>query len=224
MNARIGRNSLVILTMIALIALVGLAAGCGGDEASTTTVANATTTTTTQGATATTAGDTTATSTGESTDSTATVTDSTIVEGGKSLDQYRAEIPDLEKAIEADPTDLYALEKLAVANYQVHDFEGAEAAYLKILAIQEDAFTRNNLGNVYRDWGKTEDAKAAYRKAIEDDPTLKYPYVNLSGILQNEGDITGALDVLREGAEHVTGEDQTTLDAAEKLLTSTTTT
>lgn len=215
MIARIGRSSLVILTVIALIALMGVAAGCGGDEETTTTVTSSTPTT---------AKSTTSTTAGESTESTATVTDATIVEGGKSLDDYRAEIPDLEKAVETDPTDLYALEGLAVAHYQLDEFEEAEAAYLKILAIQEDAFTRNNLGNVYRDWGKTEEAKAAYRKAIEDDPTLKYPYVNLSGVLQKEGDTAGALQVLSEGAKHVTEEGQTTLDAAEELLTSTTTT
>ena len=38
MIARIGRSGLVILTVIALIALVGVAAGCGGDEETTTTV------------------------------------------------------------------------------------------------------------------------------------------------------------------------------------------
>ncbi|MBN1628291.1 MAG: tetratricopeptide repeat protein [Thermoleophilia bacterium] len=211
MIARIGRNSLVILTVIALIALVGIVAGCEGDDATTTTVA---------GSTATTAADATTTTAGESTEST---TESTAPLG-KSLDDYKAEIPALQQAVEADPSDLYALEKLAVAHYQVGEYEQAEAAYLKILAIQEDAFTRNNLGNVYRDWGKTDEAKAAYKKAIEEDPTLKYPYVNLSGVLQKEGDVEGALELLQEGTKHMTEDGQSMLDAAEEKLTSTTTT
>lgn len=211
MIARMRQTGLIVLAILALITVTGLAAACGDDE-TTTTATDSTATTEVDSTTATTAGST-----------ASTVTDSTMVTGGKSLDDYRAEIPELQKAIEADPADLYALESLAVAHYQLKEYEQAEAAYLKILAIQEDAFTRNNLGNVYRDWGKTEEAKAAYRQAMEEDPTLKYPYVNLSGTLQKEGDVAGAIKVLQEGAKYVTEEGQAALDAAEEALTTTTT-
>jgi Flp pilus assembly protein TadD len=214
MIGRIGRGGLVIITVIVLIALVGVAAGCGEDE----------TTTTVTSPTATTAGESTDTTTGESTDTTAAATDATMVEGGKTLEQYAAEIPGLEEALAADPTDLFALESLAVAHFQLGEYEEAESAYQRILAIQEDAFTRNNLGNVYRDWGKTEEAKAAYWQAIQDDPTLKYPYVNLAGVLQKEGDVAGALKVLQDGAKFVGEEGQSIINAAEERLTSTTTT
>jgi Flp pilus assembly protein TadD len=195
------RSGLVILAVIALIAVAGFAAGCGGDDTTSTTAADSTATTLADG-----------------------TTDSTMVVGGKTLDEYKAEIPDLEKAVEADPTDRGSLESLAVAHYQLGEYEEAEAAYLKILAIGEDAFTRNNLGNVYRDSGRTEEAKAAYRKAIETDPTLKYPYVNLSGVLKTEGDLAGAMEVLTNGAKYMNDADKSTLEAAEKALTSTTTT
>lgn len=211
MIAKMGRRGLVFFTVVALIAVMGFAAACGDEEATTTSVT---------GSTETTAGD------AGSTTSTVAATDSTnmtAVVGGKTLDDYRAEIPELEKALEADPTDLSTLERLAVAHYQLKEYADAEAAYLKILAVTEDAFTRNNLGNVYRDWGKTEEAKAAYRKAMEDDPTLKYPYVNLAGVLKNEGDVEGALAVLEDGAQYVSEQDQGMLDAAEESLTTTTT-
>jgi len=211
MIEKMRQTGLMILAMLALIAVAGLAAACGDDE-TTTTVTDSTATTGATGADSTTA-----------TTAASTATDSTMVTGGKSLDDYRAEVPELQKAIEADPADLYALESLAVAHYQLKEYEQAEAAYLKILAIQEDAFTRNNLGNVYRDWGKTEEAKAAYRQAMEEDPTLKFPYVNLSGVLQKEGDVAGAIEVLQEGAKYVTEEGQAALDAAEEALTTTTT-
>lgn len=202
MIARMKRNGLVLVTVIALLALAGFALGCSDDtDSSTTTAGNST-----------------------ETSSAGTTIETTVVEGGKTLDEYRAEIPTLEEAVTADPTDLYSLEGLAVAHYQLGEYEQAVNAYLKILAIQEDAFTRNNLGNAYRDWGKAEEAKAAYRQAIEDDPTLKYPYVNLAGLLKKEGDLAGASEVLEEGAKHVAEDDQGSIDAAEDKLTSTTTT
>lgn len=204
MFAKIGRGSLAILTMVALIALIVSVAACSDDKATTTTTTGSTVSTTTE---------TTAPQ----------VTDSTVVVGGKTLDDYRAEIPELEKALQTDPSDRSSLEKLAVAHYQLFEYEKAEAAYLKILAIAEDAFTRNNLGNVYRDWGKFEDAKAAYRKAIETDPTLKYPYVNLAGVMQREGDLEGAHKLLEEGAQKMSAEDKGMLEAADERLTTTTT-
>ena len=207
MLAKIGRGGLAILTVIALIALIGSAVACSDDEATTTTVT----------------GGSTETSATESTDSTPSSTDVTIVDGSKSLDDYRAEIPELEKALEANPGDLYILESLAVAHYQLREYAEAEAAYLKILGVAEDAFTRNNLGNVYRDWDKTEEAKAAYRKAIDTDPTLKYPYVNLAGILQREGAFDEARELLQSGIDRMSAEDKGMLEAAEDKMTTTTT-
>jgi len=209
MIEKMRQTGLMILAMLALIAVAGLAAACGDDETTTTAPAN---TDTTMAATTTTVDDPAA--------STAT---STLVPSAKSRDEYRAEIPELEKALETDPNDLYSLEALAVAHLQLEEYEQAEAAFLRILAIQEDAFTRNNLGNVYRDWGKTDEAKAAYRQAIEEDPTLKYPYVNLAGVLKKEGDIEGAAEVLREGLKYVAQEGQSAIEAAQEALTTTTT-
>ena len=202
MTRTMRRSGLVIVALLAALALTGLIAGCGDDGETTTTTAAPDTTTTTSGLS----------------------TDTTIVEGGKTLDAYREEIPGLEAAIAADPTDLYSLEMLAVANYNLGQYEPAEAAYKKILAITDDAFTHNNLGNVYRDWGKPDLAIAEYEAAIKLDPTLKHPYVNLAGIYKTQGDLQKAMDVLKSGVKYMTGDDAQVLEQYQSDITSTTTT
>ena len=196
------RSGWMVIALIALFALAVLSAGCGSGDETTTTSATSTTVTSTEGST----------------------NETTVVSGGKTLAEYEAEIPGLEKAIATDPSDLSSLESLAVANYQLSKYEAAEAAYKKILAIQDDAFTHNNLGNVYRDWDKTDQAITEYQTAIALDPTLKYAYVNLAGIYQKQGDIQKALDVLKSGLKYVQGDDAKPLETFQDQLTSTTTT
>mgnify|MGYP001129117497 FL=1 len=126
--------------------------------------------------------------------------------------------------MEADPTDLYSLERLAIVHYQLDNYEEAAAAYQKLLAIVDDAFTHNNLGNVYRDWGKSDEAKAQYEQAIALDPTLKQPYINLALLYKAEGDIEAAREVLARGSEAITDTaDEAALDKAGEQLTTTTT-
>ena len=59
--------------------------------------------------------------------------------------------------------------------------------YEQMLKLGEDPMLRNNYGNMLRDLGKTEEAKAAYRKALEEDPKLVVAYVNLAALLATEG-------------------------------------
>ena len=226
MTNKLTRYGLVVLVAIALIALAAIAGACAGNNATTTTASDSTTTTATDSTTtvsgsATTGSsgstDTTVASTGTSTN------DTTPVPGGKTKDQYKAEIPGLEKAIAADPTDLSSLESLAVAYYQLENYDQAATTYKKILAINNDAFIHNALGNVYRDWQKPDLAIAEYKAAIAVDPTLKYPYINLADVYQAQGDLPDAEKVLAQAKAALNSADQSTLDAEEKLLTSTTT-
>ena len=54
------------------------------------------------------------------------------------------------------------------------------AAYLKAIEPHlSDAAAYNNLGNVYRDLGRQDEAIAAYLKAIELDPRILQAYINL---------------------------------------------
>jgi tetratricopeptide (TPR) repeat protein len=202
------RNWLAVLVVIASIALVGFMAGCGSDKNATTTSGSASTSSTNS----------TASSTASS------ETGSTIVAGGKSLDEYKAEIPGLDAAVAADPQDLSSLEELGVAHYQLGEYDAAAEAYLKILAITDDAFIRNALGNVYRDQQKYDEAIAQYERAIALDPTLKHPYINEAGVWKLKGDLTKANEVLERAKAALNADDAKTAEGYQQMLTSTTTT
>ncbi len=146
-----------------------------------------------------------------------------MIVGGKTPDEYKAEIPNLEKAVAANPADLTSLQELAIAYYVLGNYDQAAAAYVKILAQKNDALTINNLANVYREAGKTDQAIAEYQKAISLDPKLRVPYVNLAGVYVTKGDIPSALKVLEQAKAALSGADKTSVEQFENSLTSTTT-
>lgn len=189
----------LVFLMIVVAALALVASGCSAKTAiigSTTTAGSGTSTTTAGGTASTVAG---------SADTTK------IVQGGKTAEEYAAEVPDLQKAVDAAPTDLAALQALAVAQYNSHNYDGAVATYLKMLQISNDPMTRNNYANVLRDAGKKDEAKAEYEKAIAADPTLTVAYLNLSVMYSTEDNIAEANKVLDRGIAGTTGDDQTRL-------------
>ena len=196
------RSGLVVLTLILLISWAGLAAGRGdADEETTTTITDS------------------AASTGAT-----TVSVETLVVGGSTPEEYEAALPDLEAAVEADQEDLAALQELAIAQFQTGRYEEAAATYEKMLDIKDDAFTRNNYGNVLRDWGKIDEAKAQYEKAIATDPALTTAYINLAAVLVREQKIDEAVAVLDRGLAVITGDDKTRLETYKEQLTSATAT
>jgi len=147
-----------------------------------------------------------------------------LVVGGKTVEEYEAALPDLQQAVEAAPDDLAALQELAIAQYNTARYEEAAATYQKMLELKDDAFTRNNYGNVLRDWKKLDEAKTEYEKAISADPTLVTAYVNLATVLAAEGNTSEAVAVLERGLAAVTGEDRTRLEAFKDRLTGATST
>jgi tetratricopeptide (TPR) repeat protein len=207
MRRAASRSSLIVVGLIVLTALVAMMGGCGDDgtATSTTVSSSASTTLSADGTTATTA-------TGES-------SSERIVAGGKTAEEYAAELPDLEKAAAASPEDIDALQQLAIAQYNTSDYEGAAATYEKMLALKGDAFTQNNYGNVLRDWGKTDEAKAAYEKAISADKTLATAYVNLASMYAQEDKVDEAVKVLDRGLAAVGDDDKTQLENYKTQLT-----
>ena len=165
---RSGRIATAVLAALALVALVALIApGCAGTNengATTTTVASTATTANTS-------------SSGPE----------RLVVGGKMPEEYAAALPELEKAVAAKPTDLAALQQLAIAQYNTGKYEQAATTYQKMLQLKDDAFTHNNYGNVLRDWKKLDEAKAEYEKAISGDAKLTTAYINLASVLAAEG-------------------------------------
>lgn len=207
MTRNMARIGLIVLVIAAFLAVAMYVVACGGKT--TVTTAGNSTASSSAGSTGTTSGST---------------TDSTIVQGGKTLAQYQSEIPGLEKAVQTDPTDFTSWESLAVANYQLKNYQAAADDYNKIIAATNDAFTINNLGNVYRDWGKNDEAIAAYKKAIAADPTLKQPYINLAGVYKNSGDLASAIKVLDQAKAALNGDAKSTVEKYQQQLESTTTT
>jgi tetratricopeptide (TPR) repeat protein len=203
------KGVILVLVLMVLAATAVAAVGCSSsqDEATTTTAAVSSDTT-------------------QAGSSTTGTSDSDaperLVVGGKSAEEYEAALPDLEKAVQAAPDDLEALQKLAIAQYNTARYEQAAATYQKMLQLKDDAFTRNNYGNVLRDWKKLDEAKAEYEKAISMDSTLATAYVNLASVLASEGDVAAALEVLDRGLQTITGEDKTRLESFKEKLTAAT--
>jgi Tfp pilus assembly protein PilF len=192
-----------VLTLILLVALAGLLAACSGNEPTTTTTGSTTGSTSAAST----------TSTSIATNAPTSIINQTIVVGGSSAEEYESALPDLQKAVDAAPTDLTALQNLAVAQMQSAHLDEAAATYEKMLAIKDDAFTRNNYANVLKKLGKTDEAKAQYQKAIETDPTLAVAYINLAVLLSEQKDNAGALKVLKSGLDKVTGDDKKSLQS-----------
>jgi tetratricopeptide (TPR) repeat protein len=191
---------------------VVVTAGCSsGDATSTTGSTDPFTTTTTSLVTELAAPSTTAGEGGETTTTVggdATTGTTTFVLGGKTREEYEAALPDLEKKVESSPKDLVAMQELAIAQYQTERYADADATYAAMLAVKDDALTRNNRANVLRDWGKTAEAKAEYEKAITLDPTLAVAYINLSALYLREQATDKAIATLDRGIAKTSGEDQ----------------
>ena len=216
------RLFLPFLALVGLIALAVLVAACTGDEAGSTTsssmgtpgsgneTSGAGSVTASTGPTPPTTGAT--PGTGGATPGTGGATPPTAPNAvppstppgsnGGDVSQTPAQ---LEAVVKQSPTDRGALEQLGIAYYQAKQYDKAEATYLKRLDLEDSAEIRNNLGNVYRDWGKREKAIAEYEKAIALDPSLVYPYSNLAQLYMMTGDNERAIKIAQAGIEKTSG-------------------
>jgi len=87
---------------------------------------------------------------------------------------------------------------------RIYGYDDAkEEMYLK-QAISKNNFiadAHNNLGIIYTDQKKYEQAKAAFRKAIDVDPDYKTAYMNIGVVYDNEGKYQEALDMYKTVVE-----------------------
>ena len=141
-----------------------------------------------------------------------------MVVDNSAKEKYQAALPDLEAKAKAAPGDFTALLDLAVAYYNLDRFQDAASLYEQMLKLGEDPMLRNNYGNTLRDMGKTEEAEAAYRKALEEDPKLVVAYVNLASLLARGGSKDEAFKVLDEGIAKLEGADKTRLEKVKTAL------
>jgi Flp pilus assembly protein TadD len=112
----------------------------------------------------------------------------TMARLGKS-DEARA---DYEKALELDPHCASAHFNLAVDSVQAGKFGEAESHYRQALAGRPTAETHNGLGYALARQGRTDEAVAEFRKAIDLDATFAPAYNNLADALLKQGKLEEA--------------------------------
>jgi Flp pilus assembly protein TadD len=105
-------------------------------------------------------------------------------------DEARA---DYQKALEMDPNSASAHFNLAVTFVQAGAFGEAEAHYRQALAGRPTAETHNGLGYVLAREGRTDEAIAEFRKAIDVDPKFTPAYNNLADTLAKQGKLEEAV-------------------------------
>jgi Flp pilus assembly protein TadD len=102
------------------------------------------------------------------------------------------------------PVDAEAWYLLARTKYNENRFEEAITSFEHVLALRpQDVSAEDNLGLAYEGLGRTEDAKAAFQRAIDwqgAQPTDGQPYLNLGDLLTTQGDLDGALRALTQAA------------------------
>jgi len=83
------------------------------------------------------------------------------------------------------------------------DLEKALDAYQKVLtADPNDAAVHNNVGSIYADENKTEDAAAEFKKAADIDPAhASSYYYNMGAILVNRGQMDQAAEALKKATD-----------------------
>jgi tetratricopeptide (TPR) repeat protein len=119
------------------------------------------------------------------------------------------------------PDDINLKRKLALAYYNLGRYEEAAAIYEGLLAVQEDAVLRSRLGNTLRDMGGLSGSEAAYRQAIEDDPALAPPYLDLAELLWRQGRDGEARAVLDQGLAAVPTENRAALEQGRTAISET---
>jgi superkiller protein 3 len=91
-----------------------------------------------------------------------------------------------EQALQIDPGSGLALKGLGVLAIGRRDFVAAADYLQRACAIEEDASTLSMLGVALHNTGRDEEAEAAYRKAIDLDPTYEEAYFNLGVVLRDD--------------------------------------
>ncbi|MCK4912030.1 MAG: tetratricopeptide repeat protein, partial [Thermodesulfovibrionales bacterium] len=95
---------------------------------------------------------------------------------------------------------------LGVIYEQEGQYGKAEDAFRKVLSAKEMPEVYFNLANALIKQGKTDEAEAAYLRAIEMDPSGVGPYMVLSGVYERAGRRDRAIEVLREAMSHAPGQ------------------
>lgn len=104
-----------------------------------------------------------------------------------------------QKSREKTAQELLAESKEA---YQKKDLKSAESLIRQAETKAKTAEIYNLWGNILRDLGQKEEAKAKYQQAIDSDKSFISAYLNLATIYQDEENYDQALAVINEGLKH----------------------
>jgi len=96
------------------------------------------------------------------------------------------------KALELDPSSASAHFNLAISDAQIGAYADAESHFRQALPGRPTAETHNGLGYVIGRQGRTDDAVAEFRKAVEIDPKYTPAYNNLAQALAGQGKLEEA--------------------------------
>ncbi len=115
---------------------------------------------------------------------------------------YAAAIEAFQKALPlANPKNQpIVLGRIAESYDKTHQYSQAVATYQKVLTLTpDDAKTYNNLGSVYAEMNKQDDALQAFQKAATLDPTHAGTYYfNLGAIMYNQGKMDEAGEAFKK--------------------------
>jgi tetratricopeptide (TPR) repeat protein len=118
---------------------------------------------------------------------------------------YAEAIPLYEQALPMAKTNNIpiVLGRLAEAYYKTKNYPKAIETYQKAMeANPTEAAYHNNLGNVYADMGKTEEAAAEFKKAAEMDPgRASSYYFNYGAVMYNQGKMDEAVGAFQKAVQ-----------------------
>jgi Flp pilus assembly protein TadD len=102
------------------------------------------------------------------------------------------------------PGDAEGWYLLGRTKYNENRFEEAITSFERVLALRpQDVAAVDNLGLAYEGLGRTQEAKAAFQRAIDwqgAHPMDGQPYLNLGDLLTTQGDLDGAVRALTQAA------------------------
>ncbi|MHB8955113.1 MAG: tetratricopeptide repeat protein [Pirellulaceae bacterium] len=112
---------------------------------------------------------------------------------------FRRAVEEFQKAVEANPDNVYAYRAWALALSQQGEMDEAAALLRKALKIApEDLYVNWQLGQVLSLQGQLDEAERLCREAIRIDPAFASPYLDLATVLLRQGRTKQGRGVLQE--------------------------
>ena len=113
----------------------------------------------------------------------------------EAIEKYQQALP-----MATGSNKMVVLERLASTYDKAHQLDKAEETYKQAIGLDpENGNLHNNLGNIYANTGKVEEAKAEFQKAADVNPAgaAQY-YFNLGAVLYNTGKMDDAAEAFKK--------------------------